>query len=129
MNFFQILNAILYDTKTSSVDNDLLTSGEFSPFMINRWISFYDRDRSIFVNEIFNKLTGIFDDRSDILKLYVNLTPKCRFKKINYIKKINDQPDTQAKNQDEFIEVVARNQMISRRELRSYIDLQNIDSK
>ena len=120
MNFFDILR-ILFFKKHNSVDNvncDDLQS--FTPFMINRWLSFYDNQRAIFVNETLNKFSGLYDDKSDSFKFYSNLIPTLKFKKINYVKKNKDKTTDKEDNKPA---IIARNNLISTREVEMYIDL------
>jgi hypothetical protein len=57
-------------------------------------------------------------------KLYFNLIPQSKFKKINYIKK---KKETQDENPS--VAVIAKNNMLSKREILQYIDLTNNTSK
>lgn len=119
MNFFDILRSILFNKPKIDVDT---SCEEFSPFMVNRWMSFYDQNRAIFVNETLNKYTGIFSDICDTYKLYVHIVPVLRFKKINYIKKKKEEKDKRDQNLQKQQEIVARNMNISTREIEQYID-------
>ena len=84
MNFFDILRSLLFAKKTAE---DLCSEGlqQFTPYMVNRWISFYDNSKTIFINETFNKFASLFEDKNEMYKLYFNLIPQSKFKKINYI--------------------------------------------
>jgi hypothetical protein len=123
MNFFDILRSLLFAKKTAE---DLCSEGlqQFTPFMINRWISFYDNSKTIFINETFNKFASLFEDKNEMYKLYFNLIPQSKFKKINYIKKKKETQD-----EDPSITVIAKSNMLSKREIQQYIDLTNIISK
>jgi len=92
--------------------------------MVNRWISFYDNSKTIFINETFNKFASLFEDKNEMYKLYFNLIPQSKFKKINYIKKKKETQD-----EDPSVSVIAKNNMLSKREIQQYIDLTNIISK
>jgi len=120
MNFFDILR-ILFFKKTNSADvincDDLQS---FTPYMINRWLSFYDNQRAIFVNETLNKFSGLHEEKSESFKFYSNLIPLLRFKKINYIKKNKDKTTDKEDNKST---IIARNNLISSREVEMYIDL------
>lgn len=120
MNFFDILR-ILFFKKSNSADiincDDLQS---FTPYMINRWLSFYDNQRAIFVNETLNKFSGLYDEKSESFKFYSNLIPSLRFKKINYIKKNKDKTTDKEDNKSA---IIAHNNLISSREVEMYIDL------
>jgi hypothetical protein len=123
MNFFDILRSLLFAKKTAE---DLCSEGlqQFTPYMLNRWISFYDNSKTIFINETFNKFASLFEDKNEMYKLYFNLIPQSKFKKINYIKK---KKETQDENPS--VAVIAKNNMLSKREILQYIDLTNNTSK
>jgi len=123
MTFFDILRALLFTKKKEEkLDTDSLQA--FTPFMVNRWLSFYDRSKAVFVNETLNKFCGLFEDKENLYELYNNLIPRSSFKKINYIKKLKEE-----KTEDEDISVIAKNNMLSKREVLMYVDLQNSLSK
>lgn len=120
MNFFDILR-ILFFKKPSTVDNincDDLQS--FTPYMINRWLSFYDIQKAIFVNETLNKFSGLYEDKLESFKFYNNFIPSLRFKKINYIKKNKDKA---VEKEDNKVSIIASNNFVSSREIEMYIDL------
>ena len=123
MNFFDILRSLLFAKKTAE---DLCSEGlqQFTPYMVNRWISFYDNSKTIFINETFNKFASLFEDKNEMYKLYINLIPQSKFKKINYIKKKKETQD-----EDPSVAVIAKSNMLSKREILQYIDLTNITSK
>lgn len=119
MNFFDILKALLFDKKNEEkADVDTLQS--FTPYMINRWLSFYDKTKAIFVNETLNKFSAIFDNKEDLYELYSNLIPRSKFKRISYIKK-----NKEVTEEDENIGIISKNNMLSKREVRMYVDLYN----
>lgn len=124
MTFFEILKALFFTKSKNSeeVNSDSLV--QFSPFMVNRWLSFYDNNKTIFVNETLNKFHSLFEDKNETYKFYNNLIPQCRFKKINYIKKNKEKVE-----EDSTISVIARNNMLSVREIQTYIDLSNNEIK
>jgi hypothetical protein len=123
MTFFDILRALLFTKKKEEkLDTDSLQA--FTPFMVNRWLSFYDRSKAVFVNETLNKFCGLFEDKESQYELYNNLIPRSSFKKINYIKKLKEE-----KTEDDNISVIAKNNMLSKREVLMYVDLQNSLSK
>ena len=123
MMFFDILKALLFTKKKEEkLDTDSLQA--FTPFMVNRWLSFYDRSKAVFVNETLNKFCSLFEDKESLYELYNNLIPRSNFKKINYVKKLKEE-----KTEDENITVIARNNMLSKREVLMYVDLRNSLSK
>ena len=123
MTFFEILSDLFYNKKNIDT-KDQETLQQFTPYLVNRWLSFYDNNKAVFVNETINKFTGLFDDKNDMYNFYLNLIPKSRFKKINYIKKNKNKKE----EEDNNISVIAKNKNISKREVALYIDLIKIKS-
>lgn len=120
MTFFEILRCLLFSKNRNNEEVNNESLAQFTPFMVNRWLSFYDNSKTIFVNETLNRFTSLFEDKTDIYRFYNNLIPQFKFKKINYIKK-----NKEKKDEDNSIAVIAKNNMLSVREIQSYIDLTN----
>tara|TARA_R110002124_G_scaffold89369_2_gene228477 strand:+ start:88 stop:447 length:360 start_codon:yes stop_codon:yes gene_type:complete len=115
MNFFQLQNKLFYSKKDKAEDLDAEGEQAFVPFLFNRWLTFYNNDMSVFVNETLNKFSTIFENKQDSYKLYYYLIPRLKFKKISYIKKIKKDKE------EENLNFLAKNKNISVRELRAYI--------
>ena len=120
MNFFQLKNKLFYSKKDNAGYLDQEGEQAFVPFLFNRWLSFYSKDTPNFVNETLNKYSNLFDDTQQQYRLYYNLIPRLKFKRIKYIKKIKKD-----KEEDIGFELVAKNNNISVRELKMYVDLSN----
>lgn len=120
MNFFQLQNKLFYSKKDNAGYLDQEGEQAFVPFLFNRWLSFYSKDTPNFVNETLNKYSNLFDDTQQQYRLYYNLIPRLKFKRIKYIKKIKKD-----KEEDIGFELVAKNNNISVRELKMYVDLSN----
>ena len=116
MNFFQLQNKLFYSKKDKAQDLDAEGEQAFVPFLFNRWLSFYNNDMSVFVNETLNKFSTIFENKQDGYKLYYYLIPRLKFKKISYIKKVKKD-----KKEEENLNLLAKNKNISVRELKGYI--------
>ena len=120
MNFFQLQNKLFYSNKSKQPE-PLDSEGEqaFVPFLFNRWLTMYSKDTVGFVNETLNKYCGIFDtDKQKTYKLYYNLIPRLKFKRISYIKKVKRDKD----KQEEFdqLKIIAKNNNMSVREIEMY---------
>lgn len=123
MNFFQLQNKLFYSDKRKKAEY-LDSEGEqaFVPFLFNRWLTMYSKDTVSFVNETLNKYCGIFDtDKQKTYRLYYNLIPRLKFKRINYIKKIKKDKDKQ--DETDQLKMIAKNKNISVRELEMYQNL------
>ena len=123
MNFFQLQNKLFYSNKSKQPE-PLDSEGEqaFVPFLFNRWLTMYSKDTVGFVNETLNKYCGIFDtDKQKTYKLYYNLIPRLKFKRINYIKKLKKDKD----KQEEFdqLKIIAKNNNMSVREIEMYTNM------
>jgi hypothetical protein len=124
MTFFEILRALFFvkSKNNEEINNDSLA--QFTPYMVNRWLSFYDKSKTIFVNETLNKFCFLFEDKNETYKLYNNLIPQSKFKKINYVKKNKEKIE-----EDSMISFIAKNNMLSIREIQTYIDLTKSTTK
>lgn len=123
MNFFQLQNKLFYSNKSKQPE-PLDSEGEqaFVPFLFNRWLTMYSKDTVGFVNETLNKYCGIFDtDKQKTYKLYYNLIPRLKFKRISYIKKVKKDKD----KQEEFdqLKIIAKNNNMSVREIKMYTNM------
>jgi len=122
--FFDILRTLLFNKK--NIDNLLNDDLQFfTPFMINRWLSFYSNSKAIFTNEILNKFGGIFEDKRDAFLFYNEVIPVSKFKKINYVKKKKEKEETDSPTSRGDLLIMARNNHISKREVNMYMDLFN----
>jgi len=118
MNFFQLQNKLFYSKKDKAEDLDTEGEQAFVPFLFNRWLSFYNKDMSVFVNETLNKFSTIFDDKQQSYRLYYYLIPRLKWKKITYIKKKKKEAA-----EEENLTLIAKNKNISKRELLQYVEL------
>ncbi|MDB4396046.1 hypothetical protein N9Z65_00355 [bacterium] len=123
MNFFQLQNKLFYSNKSRPAEF-LDSEGEqaFVPFLFNRWLSMYSKDTVSFTNETLNKYCGIFDtDKQKTYRLYYNLIPRLKFKRINYIKKVKK--DKEEQEESDYLKIIAKNNNLSVRELEMYKNL------
>ena len=124
MNFFQIQNKLFYSKKDDAGFLDQEGESAFVPFLLNRWLSFYSKDTPHFVNETLNRYSGLFEDKQQLYRLYYNLIPRLKFKRIQYIKKVKKD-----KEEEVNYALFARSNNISIRELKQYVDLQQSNIK
>jgi hypothetical protein len=81
---FDSINHMLF-TKKGEMTNELLE--EFSPYMVTRYLSFYDDDLLNYANETVNKYSQIFETEEERFRFFENVIPKLKRKRINYISK------------------------------------------
>lgn len=86
MNIFEIIDGIAFSKK-----KDIFTSpeaeGEYSPFIVNRWISMLDPIGAKIVNLTVNRKNKLLDTPKDQYQMLMNVLPKFPKQRINYIKK------------------------------------------
>ena len=71
--------------KKSEMTNELLE--EFSPYMVTRYLSFYDKDLLKYANETLNVYGQIFNTEEEKFRFFENVIPKLKRKKIEYVTK------------------------------------------
>lgn len=90
MSIFDIISGVLFK-KNKELLNNVDDTKHFQPFLVNRWISMHGADDAVLVNETVNRYGHVFQDKTDLYKFMVDVFPRHKFKRINYIKKIKDQ--------------------------------------
>ena len=117
MNFFDVLNNVLYNKKT---DTKILYNGieEFSSFMLNRWCSMYNDDMCSLINVTTNRLHNVFEDKLTQYKLLLNVIPRLDRRRIQYIKKVKPED---VDDEQEMTSTLARELELSEREINMYI--------
>ena len=86
MTIFDIIGGVLFNKKENLLDN-IDDTKHYQPFLVNRWISMHDGDSAKIVNETVNRYGHVFSDKRDQYRFLLNILPKNRFKRIDYIKK------------------------------------------
>lgn len=102
MTIFDFISSIITTKKVVMMDEE--AEKVFSPYMMNRWLSMYSPQIASVVNDTVNMWGTLFDQKDDQYKLLLNLIPKQRFKKIEYIKKVASKPKTEKEIELENIE-------------------------
>lgn len=106
----------LIQTK-QKLKEDLSIDTSFTPFMAQRWVSMYNADHCVIINETTNRLYQGLSDKNSWYKLLQTVTPCNPYKYIKYIKKSKTTKQINAK----YIEFTATNLQISKREAEKYI--------
>lgn len=119
--FFDILSNILFFKKKNcfKVEED---ENQFSPFLINRWVSMYSPTLAKQSN-IVNKYLGIFETKKQAYTFFLSFFDKVISKKINYIKRKKENIDN--KEQNIIISQLSKNFELSNREIRNYLNMLN----
>jgi len=113
MIIFDFISDILFTKKKSL--NTLEEESEFSPFLVNRWLSMYS-SQTVSTCNIINKYLQIFDTKKDLYNFFVAIFPKLPYKKIAYFKRQKEE-----KNKDDNIKLIAKARELSSREITEYI--------
>jgi hypothetical protein len=102
---FDYINSILYK---NAINEPIHTNNsEYNQYMINRWLSMYSSDMANIVNSTVNVYGTILDNQEHYNLLY-NLIPKCKSKKINYLKASKTTVDEEIKDLSEINELSCR---------------------
>jgi hypothetical protein len=120
---FTHINNIIHFKKRGDVD--LVDSDpSYNNYMMNRWISMYSPQMATIINYTTNIYYSIINSKSDHLKLMLNVIPKSKIYRINYIKKKKVTKDNDI---NDIIKYLAEQLELSEREIKYYIDSHNID--
>jgi len=79
---FNTINYLLFQ-KRKELDSELLE--EFTPYMVARYMSFYDKNLLTYVNDTINRYGDVFSIKEDQFRFYENMIPILKRKKINYV--------------------------------------------
>lgn len=85
MNLFDILDGICFSKKKNlpvNVEDDKA----FQPYIVNRWLSMLDPSAAKIVNATVNRYGHNFSNE-ELYKMLVEVLPRYKRQKINYIKK------------------------------------------
>ena len=116
---FNYIDSVLFTKQKLNKLNEDET--QFNLYMLNRWCSMYSPDVTQIINETTNRYKEVFSLKQDQYNYILNILPKVKRKRIDYIKKIK----TEEKEKDENIPIIAKTLEISEREVKEYIDLYN----
>lgn len=116
---FNHLHGILYKSNNTISTDDK----EFQPFLVQRWCTMHSSSVAFIINETTNKYWSAYDDNLTWYKALDTIIPKCKYKKIVYIKKSKKEVESKEK---EYIQKVANSLEISTRELINYIRDNNL---
>lgn len=113
---FTYVDSVLFNKRKLNTINEGET--QFNLYMLNRWCSMYSPDVSKIINETTNKYNKLFSLKQDQYEYSYHILPKCKKKKIDYLKKNKIQKEIKENN----CKLLSRNLEISEREVLNYID-------
>ena len=116
-NIFSFIDDILYH-KRGDLIRTAEDESEFSPYMINRWLSMHSPEMAEMINLIGNKIN--IQSKQQYYKHLVAVIPKQKRQRIKYIRKMKaaektDEPD------ELLVARLAKKLQISQREVSTYI--------
>ena len=114
MTIFDFISDILFTKKKNlkTVEDEQ----EFSPFLVNRWVSMYSKDVVKDCNTL-NKYLATFESKKDLYSLFLATFKKVPNKRITYFKKQKNEKT----ELDENIKLLAKSKELSQREIFQYI--------
>lgn len=119
---FNFLNDILFEKKGDKLSN---VDGEqdYSPYMINRWLSMYTPEICNVINSTVNWLYPVFEQKTDHYNFLLKLLPQCNRRYIPYIKRVKEPRDNNTSTgEDDYIKLLSRNLELSEREVKYLIE-------
>ena len=114
---FNFIDSVLFTKKKLNTINEGET--QFNLYMLNRWGSMYSSDVAYIINETSNKYGKLFQTKEEQYQFVLNMLPKVKKKRINYIKKTKEEP----KKEDNELALIAKAMEMSKRELEQNIKL------
>ena len=109
-NFFDFVTNILFEK--NKIDVDITSAQLYSPYIVNRYITFSDKQFTFLINNSVNKFGAIFNTNIEHYNFLHVLIPKTKRKYINYTKKV--------KRDKEIYERVCKQYELSQREVDLY---------
>jgi len=114
---FNYIDSVLFNKKKLNTINEGET--QFNLYMLNRWCSMYSSDVAQIINETSNKYGKLFQTKQEQYEFLLNMLPRVKKKRINYIKKNKEE----AKKEDNELGLIAKAMEISKREIEENIKL------
>jgi hypothetical protein len=85
VDIFDFINNILFFKKKVELNCD--DYKKYNAYIVNRWVSMNSVDDAKIVNETVNRINFLDNDEMMKYKFLLNVLPKSKYKKIEYIKK------------------------------------------
>jgi hypothetical protein len=112
---FNFIDSLLFNKKKLNTINEEET--QFNLYMLNRWCSMYSSDVANIINQTSNTYGKLFQTKEEQYEFLLNMLPRVKKKRINYIKKIKEE----AKKEENDISILATNLELSEREIKENI--------
>lgn len=116
---FSYIDSVLFNKRKLNTINEGET--QFNIYMVDRWCSMYSPDITQIINETSNIYGKMFSTKQEQYEFLLNILPKTKKTKINYLKKIKEEKTEE--NSD--IQYIAKSLELSKREINEYITILN----
>lgn len=126
MNVFDLIRDVIAQKRGTLLD-DPDNAVAFKPYLMQRWVSFFNNGFAKLANESSNRLYPVFNQKQMWYKFFLVVIPKMRFHKIRYIAKTKRQ--SKVDTFEEIIILVAKQKQISTREVRYMLEQDGTDIK
>ena len=114
---FNFIDSILFNKKKLNTINEGET--QFNLYMVNRWCSMYSSDVAQIINETSNKYGKLFQTKQEQYEFVLNMLPRVKKQRINYIKKTKEEP----KKEDNDLALLAKAIETSKREVEQNLKM------
>lgn len=125
MQLFEQLFDIIHH-KECRIQNDIEDEKDFSPYLIQRWLSMYSPNFAVILNNSSNIFWKTLDSKLIWYKYFTAILPKSNIKRIVYIKKQKNEKNT---NDDDLVKYIANVYELSTREVKEYLLDSSVDVK
>jgi hypothetical protein len=85
LSIFDIIDGIAF-SKKPALSTQAEDDKDYQPYLVNRWLSMLDTDAAKIINETLNKVGHVLS-APEQYKFLVNVLPRYKRQRINYIKK------------------------------------------
>jgi len=123
---FDFIHDILY-RKNGNLMTDEEKEKEFSPYVIQRYISMNTPEHATLVNKTSNQLHKTFTSKKMWYQFLLKILPRSKYKKIEYIKKNKNDDDIEEEVTDKKITELAKRYRLTKREVLYYINVLKLD--
>jgi len=114
MTIFDYISDILFTKKKQLTT--LEDENEFSPFLVNRWISMYSNSTVNTCNTL-NKYLAVFESKKELYNLFCACFTRMPYKRINYFKR----KKAEKTDENDNIKLLAIAKELSQREIKDHI--------
>lgn len=125
MNIFDQLKDII-SYKKNILSKDVDSEKDFTPYMVQRWLSFHSKEFANILNHSTNFLWQTIDEKQIWYKFFLGIIPKSKFKNIKYIKKVKE---NKQKDNTDIVDYLAYATELSKREIKEYINSPYVNDK